>query len=798
MGNQSDKLPQKTDHVVSKEEVICMICNTRITNKHFKTSNVVINATNEMRHKKCQQIGNQQTYNDEKYIINEISEDEDDEIQELMVTGTNQWQPIYEAWCSDEIFIDCIGQLRMCYKEPKYGYNMNCVGTGTVFWVSQSHKAFVITAAHNIKHIVRYCLICNKYMDIANMPRKNINNKIVNCCVSCGKPVTAKQYIQAKSIEFKRRSTHKHPYQDKQTSKTYQFGDNIHTYDPVKCEYIGTGNLSEPDGYSINCYQHCRRVNGGYDWAILSFNDDRKYYFDKCTHICIENGVNTMKLLKANDKCFNIFGIPGKGHYKNQLVGMKSIGTEYDINEHKKTHEYYLHHQVIDTGDGQSGSALWLKNVDGRYILFGVHTGSKIINNITGNVAVLFSDFAVSNIKKIVTGIRNDKPFAPIISIDSLKLNIKSNENDEIMRYKIRVGEKMEEFKADFEDEKTMEIMEWRIDGFDSSNTDITYDMHNFVQQRRLKSVIEYEIQVTAGNNEGYGLLSHVLSFVSGDFEIIAPVLFKAVGDVSKWMQEILATKYDNLYDDLKQCNASDLCELLNKIKNDTCKDFVKSNIFKQSIMQKNIGIFVDGCRKLGIDERDCIGLNVFDDKYNIVYVIVNLYAVSIISKKHLFVGPFITNCKQYKYKKNNKSNREKYIGGVNDDGKRHGIGKLIWYSGSIYIGEYQNGKWNGYGKYMFKNGNVYQGNWKDDKRHGYGKYLYKNGDIYEGNYKDDTPHGYGKETFANGQIYEGNFKNGERNGHGKYTFPNGKSYIGDWTDKISQNGRIDLVWKLL
>eukprot|EP01084_Bolivina_argentea_P107121 191557_1 len=112
---------------------------------------------------------------------------------------------------------------------------------------------------------------------------------------------------------------------------------------------------------------------------------------------------------------------------------------------------------------------------------------------------------------------------------------------------------------------------------------------------------------------------------------------------------------------------------------------------------------------------------------------IINVYSLNIIAKKNQLVGPFITLCKEYKYKENSKSKRDKYIGGVNKYGKRNGIGKMIRTSGSVYEGEWKNGYSDGYGRYMHNTGDIYYGYYKDDKRNGYGTFLFKNGTIYQG-----------------------------------------------------------------
>eukprot|EP01084_Bolivina_argentea_P254410 427675_1 len=734
-------------------------------------------------------------------IDDESSDDEYDN-QEVMVTGTNQMKPVYEAKCKDDTIISCIGQLEVCYREGKHGpYQITSVGTGTVISVSSSHRAFIITAAHNVRHLVRHCLSCDKYMDRYKMATALINNKNVLLCRYCNNPVSTTKYIQAKSIAFKRLSIQKRPYQDGNT--VYEFGDTVYNYDEVRCEFIGCGDLTEPDRSVINCYQHCVRCDGGYDWAILSFHDDQKYYHDKSKNIAITNGIETLEWMKENEKRFNIFGIPGKGNYANQMVGMKSIGKDYHTKEHNTTHEKFLYQRVIDTVWGQSGSSLWVHDTKHQqFKLFGIHTGSKNVNGVDGNVAVLFTDFAINNVKKIISGKTEREPTAPIVEIFDSALNIKSNENYAIERYKIRFDEKIE-VKNDAEDAKTSEMRKWCYAVIDSVEYNIRRDILPFITHRRLKPETQYEIQVAAGNKHEYGPFSKSAVFTTPDLSEISPVLFSATECVSKWMSKVLNKSYNSFYQDLKHSNGADMCELLNKIKDATCEDFVQTDTYDSAVFQKNIQIFANGCVKLGIDKRACISVDTFDIQQNMVGIIINLYAISIASQNHHFTGPIISECKQYKYSENDDFGRDKYIGGVKN-GTRSGIGKMMYNDGEVYEGEFENNKWNGYGKFMYKNKAVYEGNWKDcerngygthvydtcdrydgchtnNKRNGYGQYHYHAGHLYDGNFTNDQIHGYGLFRFPSGKIYEGGHKYGKKEGYGKISLPNGKIYYGHW-----------------
>ena len=63
-----------------------------------------------------------------------------------------------------------------------------------------------------------------------------------------------------------------------------------------------------------------------------------------------------------------------------------------------------------------------------------------------------------------------------------------------------------------------------------------------------------------------------------------------------------------------------------------------------------------------------------------------------------------------------------------------NGKGKIIFYNGNYYIGQFKNGLRNGKGTEYYKNGNIkYEGDFIDGIREGNGKYIYENGSYYIG-----------------------------------------------------------------
>ena len=88
--------------------------------------------------------------------------------------------------------------------------------------------------------------------------------------------------------------------------------------------------------------------------------------------------------------------------------------------------------------------------------------------------------------------------------------------------------------------------------------------------------------------------------------------------------------------------------------------------------------------------------------------------------------------------------------------------GKVTFYNGNIYEGEFYNGKGHGYGKYIWVSGSKYVGEWKDGQKHGQGTYTSANGDKYVGEFKDGKRYGQGTYTHNDGKIDKGIWENGE------------------------------------
>lgn len=69
-----------------------------------------------------------------------------------------------------------------------------------------------------------------------------------------------------------------------------------------------------------------------------------------------------------------------------------------------------------------------------------------------------------------------------------------------------------------------------------------------------------------------------------------------------------------------------------------------------------------------------------------------------------------------------------------------------------------------------------YEGDFKSGKRHGEGKFVWSSGSVYDGSYVNDARIGFGTLTFGskdplNRLKYEGEWRNGSITGQGKLLY---------------------------
>lgn len=154
------------------------------------------------------------------------------------------------------------------------------------------------------------------------------------------------------------------------------------------------------------------------------------------------------------------------------------------------------------------------------------------------------------------------------------------------------------------------------------------------------------------------------------------------------------------------------------------------------------------------------------------------------------------------------------YEGDFNGEKQKHGQGVYTWVEAdedegfkkiASYEGSYADGKKNGVGKMVFPNGDVYHGEWKDNKMEGEGTYTYaKTKDIYSGTWVNNKKQGegcyeYGEDssklqgTWENGSFvsgdwllegagsYSGKFQSGKPVGPGTFKYANGITQDGEY-----------------
>ncbi|MBP5636333.1 MAG: hypothetical protein J6X25_02290 [Bacteroidales bacterium] len=163
---------------------------------------------------------------------------------------------------------------------------------------------------------------------------------------------------------------------------------------------------------------------------------------------------------------------------------------------------------------------------------------------------------------------------------------------------------------------------------------------------------------------------------------------------------------------------------------------------------------------------------------------------------------------------RNADGNADRFKGGLNSAGKRHGFGIYKWFDGSCYLGEYDNGTRSGQGIYLVGGSNfqfgacegcmVYVGGYSAGKASGegtcydeYGRAIYRGrfsagspSDLYpgKGNYSD---YRFEWKEVSEG-VYFGETVKGVPNGLGIFIADDGSAWLGYFKD--GQRGKgIDL-----
>ena len=147
------------------------------------------------------------------------------------------------------------------------------------------------------------------------------------------------------------------------------------------------------------------------------------------------------------------------------------------------------------------------------------------------------------------------------------------------------------------------------------------------------------------------------------------------------------------------------------------------------------------------------------------------------------------------------------YVGQL-ADGKRSGLGVLVYKENDTQAGEWKDNVLNGRGTEHLNDGPVYEGQWSNGVPNGLGVRDKPGSERAEGNFvagrleglgtrrvlteptvtqsgefKADALDGLGVETLANGERYEGTFRNGKRNGFGEVIGPDERARASRWED---------------
>eukprot|EP01084_Bolivina_argentea_P105597 189097_1 len=294
--------------------------------------------------------------------------------QEVVVNGNDFRKEVHRIVSHRDMQImKCIGQIESGFDyKIEHEYKQMAVGTGTVYQVTNEKIVFILTCAHNVRHLIKHCTICDTY-----------NEKTE--CSKCKNNCDQKKIIKPTSVEF-------HRY----TSTDTNFG---HLEDTYECREIYI-----PDAYEKHTFGE-----KGFDFAILMFRDHKdKYYATNCLGINVAIGTDIL----AKYKRFSIFGYPAQSRKNakylwNKLYGyamksdVKNRGIEFIdcdkiYDRFRRQTECILRQRHVDASPGQSGSAVFVKTNDSECVIFGVHIGGhkkKVDDYAFNRVTLLGSNY---------------------------------------------------------------------------------------------------------------------------------------------------------------------------------------------------------------------------------------------------------------------------------------------------------------------------------------------------------------------------------------------------------------------
>jgi len=119
-------------------------------------------------------------------------------------------------------------------------------------------------------------------------------------------------------------------------------------------------------------------------------------------------------------------------------------------------------------------------------------------------------------------------------------------------------------------------------------------------------------------------------------------------------------------------------------------------------------------------------------------------------------------------------------------EGKKHGVGRMVFPNGDVYHGMWEGDQPNGDGTYKYSNGDMYSGAWSAGKRDGRGALVYTGDDSQlVGTWKAGSLDS-GKWILTDGTSWHGSFKGNRPSGRGVFYFPNGNMQEGEYAEEAA------------
>ena len=122
------------------------------------------------------------------------------------------------------------------------------------------------------------------------------------------------------------------------------------------------------------------------------------------------------------------------------------------------------------------------------------------------------------------------------------------------------------------------------------------------------------------------------------------------------------------------------------------------------------------------------------------------------------------------------------YIGQIDSEGYKDGLGEEIDQDGSGYRGEFKKNVRYGKGRFVSSNGLHYYGGYINGIATGKGT-LSCDLFVYNGEFDDSLMHGQGELIYADGTKFVGTMDKNVKTGPGSLSFFNGTTYVGDFED---------------